>query len=238
MSVRERIISAFFPKTCPICERVLSGQNRICRECGKKLTWICEPKCQKCGKALPDTGLLYCRDCTAYAHYFNRGAAVFTYQGSIRKSLQRFKYQNTREYADFYGFAAAHRYHDVLKNWKIEAIIPVPLHKTKERRRGYNQAQAFAKALSRYTGIPVLEKLLVRIKKTVPQKESDHEMRFQNLKDAFTVRTKHIGNLKTVLLVDDIYTTGSTVDACSRTLKKAGIANVYVLCISAGQNTP
>ena len=236
MSMKEQWLQVFFPKTCPLCKRVLTGHKKICRDCSRNLPWIREPKCRKCGKSLLGEELLYCSDCNENPHFFERGISVFEYQNDNRESLQRFKYQNAREYADFYGFAAAYQYHNILKDWKIEAIIPVPVHRSKERQRGYNQAQVFANALSGYIRIPVCSNLLVRIRKTAPQKEFTKEMRMQNLKNAFAVKTEHIGTLKTVLLVDDIYTTGSTADACSRVLKKAGIEKVYLLCISAGQN--
>lgn len=116
----------------------------------------------------------------------------------------------------------------------IDAIIPVPLHRKRRRERGYNQAELFAKEIGKRTGIPVETKLLYRCINTRPQKELNDQERKKNLKKAFTI-AQNIVQLRKVLLVDDIYTTGSTVDAAAECLKVSGIQEVYVLCISIGR---
>ena len=131
----------------------------------------------------------------------------------------------------------------------IDAIIPVPLHRKRRRERGYNQAELFAKEIGKRTGIPVETKLLYRCINTRPQKELNDQERKKNLKKAFTIAQNIVQLRKVllvalgraivchpkVLLVDDIYTTGSTVDAAAECLKVSGIQEVYVLCISIGR---
>jgi ComF family protein len=232
----ERLTNIFFPAVCPICERVQSKGERICENCKEEIVIIREPKCIKCGKPLRIEEKLYCADCDGKKHFFEKGVAVFEYSGVFRESLYRFKYDNARDYADFYGYTAAQVYGETLKAWKVQAILPVPMYHKKEIKRGYNQAQVFAKAVSRYTKIPMDEKCFVRRKATVPQKELSDEMRKENLQGAFAVNTDRLSAYKRVLLVDDIYTTGSTIDACARLLLMSGVEKVYFLCISSGKD--
>ena len=133
-------------------------------------------------------------------------------------------------------FAAemAQAYKDQVIKWGIEEIIPIPLHKSRKRKRGYNQAEIIAKCLSEKTGVSLVSDALFRVKKTTAQKKLDRQERMGNLRDAFALseRWKPVAN---VLLIDDIYTTGATVEQAAKILKKAGAQNVYFLTISIGQ---
>ena len=160
--------------------------------------------------------------------------AVFEHTGKLRESIYRFKYDNARIYAEYYAKEAAKVYGKLFREWEIDTIVPVPIHKERELKRGYNQALVFAETLAEYTKLPLERKLVIRAKNTVPQKELEGDMRYLNLKNAFAVDKDRMKGVKNILLVDDIFTTGSTVDACSGILKKAGAEKVYVLCISAG----
>lgn len=223
---------ALFPTVCPICGKLINPGQKICDKCRKEIIIINEPKCIKCGKPLRDDGTLYCSDCRKVKHFFEKGVAVFEYSGVFRESIYRFKYDNAREYADFYGSVAAKIYGKTFKDWNIQAIIPVPMYYKKENKRGYNQACVFAKAVSAYTGIVLEEKILIRRKDTIPQKELSDELRIENLSKAFAVNLDKVAGYKSILLVDDIYTTGSTIDACAKILITAGVEKVYFLCIS------
>lgn len=232
----KKLINLFYPLTCPICNKVLTRGEKICKQCEEEINVIREPKCQKCGKALSGSEKIYCRDCQEKQHIFDKGVAVFEHKGQIRESIYRFKYNNARVYAEYYADVAVQIYGKLFKSWEIDAIVPVPIYKERELKRGYNQAYVFAKEVSERLKIPLENKLLIRIKNTLPQKELAENMRYLNLKDAFAVNKEQMKGVKNILLVDDIYTTGSTVDACSSILKKAGIKKVYVLCVSAGKD--
>lgn len=121
-----------------------------------------------------------------------------------------------------------------IRRWGIEEIIPVPLHPARKRTRGYNQADILAEELGKILDIPVNRKVLYRIRNTKPQKNLDNMQRISNLKGAFAV-SKQQGVKKAVLLVDDIYTTGSTIHKAAYMLKLAGAEKVYFLTISIGQ---
>lgn len=206
----------------------------ICPGCSAKIERIQEPLCKKCGKPLEDEKRELCTDCKKKKHEFEQGKAVFVYSGGIRELLYRFKYSNRREYADFYGEEALHRYEKWILNKKIQVIVPIPLHKKRQRVRGYNQAELFARVIGARLGIPVCADLMIREKNTVPQKELNEAERKNNLKNAFKI-TKNIVHLSYILLVDDIYTTGSTIDAAALALKKAGGTHIYFICVSSGR---
>lgn len=173
-------------------------------------------------------------DCSRKPHAYVRGRAVYIYQGLVKASLYRFKYAGRREYAVCYGYHALERYGAWIQTIAPEAIIPIPLHPVRQKKRGYNQAEVFARVLGEELGIPVRCDLVYRSVNTCPQKGLNDTERKKNLKKAFTI-AENIVQLKRVLLVDDIYTTGSTVDAVSAQLTAGGIQQVYVLCISIGR---
>lgn len=232
--MREKFINIFFPRTCPVCGKVVQESGGlICQDCKRKVRYISEPKCQKCGKSLKESVSL-CKDCKNHKHIYNQGVCVFEYAGEIKESLYRFKYKNVREYGEFYGTEAVKRYKKIFEKWKIDCIMAVPMYKKKEIQRGYNQAQVFAKAVSKHAKIPMVNKCLIRTRNTIPQKELTGIQRKKNLENAFAIYKEKIKGYQRVLLVDDIYTTGSTIDACAGLLKAAGIKEIYFLCISTG----
>ena len=139
------------------------------------------------------------------------------------------------KYLDFYAEAAYRKYAARIARLSPDLIIPVPVHKSRMKKRGFNQAEEFGKRLSHYLEIPMNSSLLIRSKKTVPQKDLGPALRLKNLEQAFSCR-KLPYRMKKVLLIDDIYTTGSTAEACSRALKKAGAEQVFLLVIATSSN--
>ena len=223
-----------FPRRCVLCDAPLGFKTlHVCRKCRPKLKFIEEPWCLKCGKAMADASKPYCRDCSRVNHYYTKGFAPFLYRGAMRESVVRFKYYGRGEYASFYAKAILAFGKDRLEKWRIDAVVPVPVHRQRLYKRGYNQAALAAEALSGLTGIPMDEKLVVRRVKTKAQKELDVSERRRNLFEAFAL-TKDRCPYERVLIVDDIYTSGSTVDAVARLLKEAGAAEVYFACICIG----
>ncbi|MDY5577983.1 MAG: ComF family protein [Lachnospiraceae bacterium] len=236
--MRKTILNIFFPKTCPVCGEVLGKNEEICETCRKKLLYVQEPKCKKCGKPFDGRDedaqyREYCRDCMKGKHIYDTGMAVFQYNEEIKESIYRFKYHNQRTYADFYGKAMAEKYGEAIKEMGIEVLIPVPISEKKRVKRGYNQAELIADVLGECLSIPVQKEKLMRIRDTVPQKELSYEERRNNLKSAFKIR-KNIVEYKKVLVVDDIYTTGSTIDACAKALKEAGAKQVCFISLAIG----
>ena len=133
-----------------------------------------------------------------------------------------------------YTQGAVEKYGVWLNKIKAEVLIPIPMYSRKKRLRGYNQAEVFARELGRKAGILVDEHLVRRVRNTIPQKELNESQRHRNLKNAFQL-TADIVEYKRVVLVDDIYTTGSTMDEVSKVLKASGVENIYYICISIGE---
>ena len=215
-------------------DEVIYVGKDTCEDCRKKVICIGEPSCKKCGKPLEDQRREYCTDCMRKKHYFSQGKAVFVYQGEIRQSMYRFKYSNKREYADFYAKEAVRIYGDWIRRKQIEAIVPVPMYRLKEKGRGYNQAAVFARTLGEKMNLPVEKRMVKRIRNTTPQKELNDVERKINLKKAFQL-VPNIVKYRKILIVDDIYTTGSTIDAVAEVLLQAGVDEIYFLCISIGE---
>jgi len=231
--VRDVILNAVFPKTCPVCDNIIRYDEKICRKCVTKIKYIEEPRCKKCSKQLKDETAEYCLDCSRTHHLYRNGIAAFLYDDVVSKSIYKFKYHNRRTYAEYYGETIAKRYEAIIKSWHADVIIPVPIHEKKLIKRGYNQAGLIAKQLGINLGMKVDEKVLLRTVNTRPQKEMTKAERKKNLEKAFKI-SRNVVRYRKVILVDDIYTTGSTIDECARVLLGAGVQDVYFVSLSIG----
>lgn len=176
----------------------------------------------------------YCYDCMKKDVHYKCGKAVWIYNHAMAQSIGRFKYQDKQEYAFFYGNEMARIYGTWIVKHQIEAFIPVPIHQHKRNHRGYNQAELIARVLSDNLGIPIFSKSLIRNKETRPQKDLTHSERMKNVGKAFACDVSELYGLEKVALVDDIYTTGSTIESCAKVLLNVGIKEVYFLCVSIG----
>lgn len=188
----------------------------------------------RCGKPLRKENSEYCTDCQKRDSNIVQGRSLWLHQDPVPGAVYRFKYHNRRCYGRVFAEEMAVHYGKWIASKDIGVIIPVPLHPSKKRKRGFNQAEILAGILAEETGIPIQTDVLFRIKKTSPQKMLDPGERRANLKGAFAVSKKWKA-CKNVLLIDDIYTTGSTIERCAGMLKKAGAENVWFLTISIGQ---
>ena len=235
----DAILYIFFPNRCPVCDEILEpeivGRQYIHNACRRKLIPVGKTVCMHCGRPVKEEWE-YCFDCGKKNRNqsFLQGKSLFTYQGSVRKTMYRLKYSNRREYVNFFVEEAVLEYGKWMKQNGIEVIIPVPMYGPKQRVRGYNQAECFAKALSEKIGIPMEKNLLKRIRDTAPQKELNDIQRKNNLKSAFHCE-KNIVQYTKVLLVDDIYTTGSTADAVTEELIRVGVKEVFFLSMCIGK---
>ncbi|MCD8379181.1 MAG: ComF family protein [Lachnospiraceae bacterium] len=221
-----------FPRRCPVCDKPAPWGEYICPACAGRLKPLGRSYCLKCGKGLTKEEWEYCADCQKYPHVFDRGRSLYTYE-SAAGAIFRLKYKGRQEYADFFAEEWYRYLADTIRSWQIDLIVPVPLHRSRRRTRGYNQAELLAKALGRRLQLPVSPACVIRCRKTISQKQLNRVQRQNNLKNAFKMNRVDV-QLKGVLLVDDIYTTGSTADAVASVLKKAGAARVYILTLAAG----
>ncbi|MBQ8184501.1 MAG: ComF family protein [Lachnospiraceae bacterium] len=207
----------------------------MCRACRHRPVRIGEHFCLKCGKELGRDSREYCPDCLRKVHAYDRGRALFRYDDCMRASIAAFKYKGRREYKAFFAQEMAQAFTGQIARWQPEVLVPIPLHRGRKRRRGYNQAELLARELSQLLDIPVDTRLLKRVQKTLPQKELSDRQRRENMKTAFKIQGNTV-KYKRILLIDDIYTTGSTIDAAASLLKEKGAKKVYFLCISIGSS--
>ena len=225
------ILDLFYPPKCPFCGKIT--QDGICSECRKAYPFIKEPFCKKCGKPVSDDQKEFCYDCSHKKHYFCEGRALWIHRGKVSEAVYALKYKNKKIYGEVFGTEMGRMFSSYLKQKGVSLLIPIPLHKSRFRRRGYNQAEILARRISEISGIPLDTNTLVRVKGTIAQKELDDKQRRRNIRNAFAV----VGNICAgkVALIDDIYTTGSTLDEAADTLLASGVGKVYFLVISIGQ---
>ncbi len=235
----QAILDIIYPIRCPVCGEIVTPKGeRICTVCRDKLAYNMEPRCMKCSKPLEYEEQEYCNDCERKDYHYDKGFAVWIYNDIMRHSIAAFKYHSKKEYAVFYIQEIIRLYGSIIMELAPDAIVPVPIHHSKYMERGYNQADILAKGIGKSLNIPVLSKLLVRNKKTMPQKQLSDKERLRNLQEAFEFNGReyrHDGVINRILLVDDIYTTGSTIEACTNVFKKNGIDKVYFLVLSIGK---
>jgi len=222
-----------FPPHCPFCEKVLDKrEGSVCKECIQRLPFVVSPICEKCGKPLQiNEGL--CEDCSQRTHFFEQGKGVFRYEGEVAESILRFKYHYQKRYAGIYSEWMVRCLGKWIKQKEIDLIIPVPIHQSRLRKRGYNQAAIVAELIAKDLNIEYSSNSVVRRKKTLPQKKLSVFERMENMQNAFYVDEKIIRN-KRVLIIDDIYTTGATIDVISLGLKNAGASECYFAVVSLG----
>jgi ComF family protein len=231
--VYERLVTLLFPRRCPFCDKVVPYGTLVHPTCLKKVDYADRYNtCLKCGKPMRDSDDEYCRDCLNTAHVFDRGFSLYIYR-TVSGAVYRFKYGGRQEYADFFAKDTVRHLGAAIRAMNIDMIVPVPLHRKRQNVRGYNQAYVLARAIGTEMGILVSEKTVKRVRNTIPQKKLDAAGRCANLKRAFIVNGNDV-KLKKILIIDDIYTTGATVDHIAWQLKKSGASEVCVLTLSIG----
>lgn len=231
----ESLARMVYPEVCPLCGKTIDGKKEyVCQDCSIKLLPIDAPVCLKCGKELDDEEVDCCADCTGMPRHFIKGFPALNYNSDMAKCLSDFKYHNMRCYGRFLADIILKQQGKEILLAGPEIIVPVPVHKSKLKDRGYNQALVLAQELSRRLKIPVDDELIVRDSKTVPQKGLSNQQREENLKRAF-ISSKKIVKYKSALIVDDIYTTGATVEACTGVLHTMGIKDIYYTSVCIGR---
>lgn len=226
--------SLLFPDRCPMCDGLLPyPETGVCVDCAKKVRYVLEPYCMKCGKKIADSEVEYCVDCRKRPHKFVRGRALYEYQ-TAAPALYRLKYGGRREYAEVFGEEMAFFLGDFIRACKPDALIPVPMHPSRVRRRGYNQAELLARAVGARMNIPVYTNLVRRVQNTRALKTLNREERLNYLKKAFILCQNGV-KLSSVIIVDDIYTTGSTIDAVCHVLLSEGEKQIYFIALASGE---
>lgn len=234
MKIFKNFVKIIFPSHCLACEKIISADGLFCANCWPKLQFISEPKCAICAYPFEFQGLsLLCAKCLTKKPSFDKSVAIFRYNWVIRKIISSLKYRDQT----FVAKKFARLLFDKAKNEiaACDLIIAVPLHYKRLKKRKFNQAILLAKNLSKFAP----EKkfyvdFLVRIKHTKPQVELKKKERENNLKNAFALNEKYLQLVrgKKIILIDDVTTTGATLENCAKVLKKSGAIEVVTLVIA------
>ncbi|HHY70344.1 MAG TPA: ComF family protein [Thermoanaerobacterales bacterium] len=233
-SITKYFLDLLFPSKpyCLLCgNKLIEIETIVCETCKNKILPLTEPLCKKCGKPLRKRDS-FCYDCQREQHAFIQARSYGYYDTTLKQLIHEFKYCGKRELAEVLGNMMFH----VLKQlpWPdFNYLVPLPLHKKRQRERGFNQAYLLTKVLAKKSKIPIFQGL-IRTKSTEHQTLLDKSFRKRNLKGAFKVLQNSKIYGKTVLLVDDVYTTGTTAGECSKSLLEAGAKSVYVLTCARG----
>lgn len=229
------LLDLLLPPRCLACGARVEDQGGLCAECWRGLAFLGPPQCRTCGyplpHALPEAPL--CGACAAEPPAWDRARAAFRYDDGSRRLILGFKHADRTDIAPAFGRWLARAGGDLLGD--AELIAPVPLHRWRLLRRGYNQAAMLAHALARETGLPVVPDLLQRVRATASQQGLSATARLENVTTrAFRVHPWHRRRPagRRILLIDDVLTTGATAGACARVLQQAGAAGVDVLTLA------
>jgi ComF family protein len=234
------LVDIVLPPRCVVSGDIVSHQGAVANHVWKELQFIQKPLCKFCGIPFDQEVAGYidtkeeslCVECVHEKPVYGRARAALVYDDMSRNIILKFKHADQTR--------AIHSF----RPWLLQAggelfnetdlIVPVPLHYKRLIKRRYNQAAIIARALSEDTTIPWCSKTLTRIRSTLSQGNLSARQRYKNVQSAFSVPVQHQESLrgKTVLLVDDVYTTGATVKACAKSLLSAGAADVNILCVA------
>lgn len=223
----QQILDVLYPPKCVSCG--FAGSH-FCADCRANLVHIRSPVCQKCGYPLSSVANT-CQECQihSFSNLNSVRSVAFFDSTFLRPAIHKFKYQNRRILsADF-----AHLLKDCYAANQLvtDIIVPVPLHKSRQKERGYNQSEVLAKSLAPLISQPIDQTSLIRWRATKAQMSLDAIQRQGNVADAFKCLSDELSN-KTVLLIDDVFTTGATLNACARVLRQAGAKSIHGLTLA------
>ena len=227
------LLDILLPPRCLLCGKEIHSDNSLCSDCFTKIDFISRPYCKKCGRPFPETvnGSYYCAECLSKRMPFRLCRAAVEYNDHSKKLILDFKFfdhvQNKMLLARWLYMAGK----DIF-NAGVDLIIPVPLHYTRMFKRKYNQSAVLSAGLSKLCGIPVDYKSLKKTRHTLPQVHCSGKQRLKNVRNAFEVAHPENIKGKRIVLIDDVFTTGSTLKECAKVLKKAGAKSVDALTVA------
>ncbi len=238
-SALDAVTSVLFPAPCRICDQILTNASRIpiCNRCLHSFEAIVPPLCECCGRpfaspvAIQATRPL-CRLCRLDFFAFDRARSFAIYNDTVFDAIVLMKYEEVTRLGHWFAERIAGCIAQERDEWRVDAVVPVPLHPIRQRERGYNQAELIARPLAKRLGARVDTRLLTRTKPRPAQLLLSRSERWKSVRGAYaTLEGAKVDNLR-ILLVDDVMTTGATLDACARALKKAGASRVVGLTVA------
>ena len=228
-----------FPKTCPACKKGINDkggrETHLCADCWDKIKMNAPPFCYRCGRRLKSQNLTknICPVCIRRPLHFDRAFSPCLYEGPVKELIHEFKYRSK----EYLGPLLSKLMIDFIREYSlpvdfVDYVIPVPLYKSKLREREFNQARKLSEPLAREFHKPLLDGALIRRRPTASQTGLEEIERFRNVEDSFAVVNAGAVKNASLLLVDDVLTTGATSSEAARALKDSGAGVVFVLTLA------
>jgi ComF family protein len=241
----DAVVSVFFPSGCRICERLLTSASRVplCEECLSSFERIPNVVCEVCGRPLPGLAQkegepLLCPPCQNRTYAFERARSFGLYENALVRAILLLKFEQIEPLGAWFAQRLAELVNLEAERLAADVVVPVPLHRARERERGYNQAALLSKPLAKRLRLPHKAVLLMRTRARPDKQLLSLEERWESVRGAFATRPgSQVDNLR-VLLVDDVLTTGATLDACARALRDAGAKSVVGLTVARAIRNP
>jgi ComF family protein len=226
-----KFLNILFPASCPSCSKKAEDHATapICSECWSTIEPYAGPMCQRCGRPLVSDSATFCGECLTSEPAFEYARSFGLYDGVLRKAINHLKYYGMRRLA---GPLA-----EMMTGMQLpqaDAVIPVPLHKSRHRHREFNQSALVARQLAGNLKADFIINCLTKISDTAPQVGLRYRERIKNVRNAFRVEDEAKLSGNKIILVDDVVTTGSTIRECAKVLKKAGASHVYAVSLAHG----
>lgn len=231
-------LALVYPPACQLCgeHRATAQEGFVCSTCWRAVRFIQPPFCQRCGLPYPGefTTPFECANCRDLELHFVSARSAVIARGVVLDAIHRYKYQRALWFEEFLADLFLRQVVPALRQEKWDLIVPVPLHATKRREREFNQAESLARHLGAATKIPVNAALLRRVVPTRTQTLLTRQQRAANVRRAFALRQGARLKGERVILVDDVFTTGATTNACAQVLRAAGAGEVCVWTVARG----
>lgn len=217
----KEILNVIYPNTCASCGKFTKSTFFICDECMSKLDVIDVPTCRKCGLPKDDC------DCNRFHYRFKGVVSPFFYEDIAKNTMRGFKFRGYRVAGEFFAKYMVQFIKKRFDNIDFDAVVEVPMKTISRLERGYNQSEVLAKLVAKQLKVKHYRKAFIKIKNVKTQHDLNMEQRFGNIRGAFKLKNKNLFKDKTILLIDDIKTTGATLDECTRMLLLSGAKEVY-----------
>lgn len=238
-SIARSLADFCFPRRCVLCNALLDRElidagGETCGSCTGSLKALPEHHCTRCAYPFETEGIgsHLCQECLTSDPPFDRAGSVWCYEEPVQSAILNFKFHGRTYLRSFFSKAMTRRLRERWEGGRWDLIIPVPLHGSKLRKRGYNQALLIALDVARASRVPVSRSVLRKIRRTSAQSVLSRDERRTNVVSAFEVAEARAIHGKRVLLIDDVMTTGSTLRECAKTLKESGAERVDCLTLA------
>ena len=219
-------LAVLYPNKCAGCKRIIPKDKVWCDDCLEALVY---PKYTKhCRVCFQQKEFCTCRK---HPKFYRSAVSAFEYKDSAKQAIARMKKYKNEMIFDFFAQEMANTINKRFKNVEFDAVLPVPMHIKKLRKRGFNQSEMLARNVSEKLGVPYENILLFQNKRTKSQHTLKYKQRLVNVKDAYKVANVP-NDYKTVLLVDDVLTSGATINECAKQLRINGVQNVYCVTVA------